>query len=105
MQRETIYPYIFQQQVSNIPEISQQIKMITLTLQYNVLPDRLITIKLPEKVSTGCHNLVVVLDELPTVEQHQTTETQNLMHFAGTVAAFKEYDGVAYQREVRSEWN
>lgn len=74
--------------------------MLTLTVNYEVLPDRLITIKLPEEVSPGLHELVLVLDEKNIPDQI----SKKLMKYAGTVPAFKQIDGVAYQREVRSEW-
>lgn len=39
--------------------------MITLNIDYEVLPDRLVTIKLPESVSVGRHELVIVLEDRP----------------------------------------
>ncbi len=71
--------------------------MLTLTLNYEVLPDRLITIKLPEEVSPGRHELVFVLDEKNVPDNI----SKKLMKYAGTVSAFKQIDGVAYQREVQ----
>ncbi|MGB7511878.1 MAG: hypothetical protein WBP54_11415 [Pelodictyon phaeoclathratiforme] len=79
--------------------------MITLTINYDILPDRLVTIKLPEEVPTGRHDLVIVLDEKDAGIKRSVTDTEKLMQFAGTVTAFKNIDGIAYQREVRSEWN
>lgn len=40
--------------------------MITLTVDYEVLPDRLVTIRLPEAVVPGRHELVIVLEEQPS---------------------------------------
>lgn len=40
--------------------------MITLNIDYEVLQDRLVTIKLPESVSVGRHELVIVLEALPS---------------------------------------
>lgn len=37
--------------------------MLTLNVDYEVLPDRLVTIKLPETVCLGRHELVIVLEE------------------------------------------
>lgn len=37
--------------------------MLTLNIDYEVLPDRLVTIKLPETVRLGRHELVIVLEE------------------------------------------
>jgi hypothetical protein len=79
--------------------------MITLALNYEVLPNRLVTIKLPEGVPEGRHDLVVVLDEKESEKNPAKSHAEELMQFAGTVTAFKEIDGVTYQREIRSEWN
>lgn len=79
--------------------------MLTLNLKYEILPDRIITIKLPENVRPGLHNVVVVLNEK---EQDQTASnkgSKQLMKFAGSVQAFKNVDGVTYQRGTRKEWN
>jgi len=74
--------------------------MLTLNINCEVLPDRLITIKLPEEVSPGRHELVLVLDE----KNMSDKSAKKLMKYAGSVPAFKKIDGVAYQRELRSEW-
>ena len=37
--------------------------MLTLNIEYEVLPDRLVTIKLPETVHLGRHELVIVVEE------------------------------------------
>jgi len=79
--------------------------MITLALNYEVLSDRLVTIKLPKGVPEGRHDLVVVLDEKESGKNPAKSHAEELMHFAGTVTAFKGINGVTYQREIRSEWN
>jgi hypothetical protein len=78
--------------------------MLTLNIDCEVTPDRIVTFKLPETVSLGRHELVVVLEE----DGHAIkagSNAQALMQFAGSVAAFKQIDGVEYQRTVRAEWN
>lgn len=40
--------------------------MLTLNINYEVLPDRLVTIKLPETVRLGRHELVIVVEEQPS---------------------------------------
>lgn len=40
--------------------------MLTLNIDYEVLPDRLVTIKLPEEVRPGRHELVIVVEEQPS---------------------------------------
>lgn len=37
--------------------------MLTLNIDYEVLPDRLITVQLPEEVRPGRHELVVAVEE------------------------------------------
>jgi hypothetical protein len=79
--------------------------MLTLNINYEVLPDRVITIKLPESVSPGRHELVIVVEENETAKIGAESNAEALMEFAGTIAAFKRIDGVEFQREVRAEWN
>jgi hypothetical protein len=79
--------------------------MLTLNIEYEVLPDRLVTIKLPETVCLGRHELVIVLEENAAGKNATDTNAKMLMQFAGTVTAFNGIDGVEYQKKVRSEWN
>ncbi|HEY4697053.1 MAG TPA: hypothetical protein VIH29_03485 [Gallionella sp.] len=79
--------------------------MLTLNIDCEVMPDRLVTFKLPETVLPGRHELVVVIEEGESGRIKADSNAQALMQFAGTVAAFKQVDGVEYQREVRAEWN
>jgi len=74
--------------------------MLTLNIDYEVLPDRLVTIKLPETVRIGRHELVIVLEE-----HAADTNAKSLMQFSGAVTTFNEVDGVEYQKKIRSEWN
>ena len=79
--------------------------MLTLNLACDVLPNRQVTIQLPFTVQPGHHEMVIVLDK--TVDQHAQTQTNisRVMQLAGGVSAFSAVDGVAYQNQVRSEWN
>lgn len=79
--------------------------MITLNIDYEVLPDRLVTIKLPETVRIGRHELLIVLDENEAVKNTADTNAKKLMQFAGAITSFKGVDGVEYQKKSRSEWN
>ena len=79
--------------------------MLTLNIDYEVLPDRLVTIKLPETVAVGRHALVIVLEENHADKKIADANTNSLMQFAGSVTAFNGVDGVEYQKKVRSEWN
>ena len=79
--------------------------MLTLNIDYEVLPDRIVTIKLPESVRVGRHELVIVLEERNAAKSAADSDVSNLMRFAGTVSAFEGIDGVEYQKKVRSEWH
>jgi hypothetical protein len=79
--------------------------MLTLNLACNVLPDRVVTIQLPPTVQPGQHELVIVLDQASDVNLPTDAGISNLMQFSGSVALYKNMDGMAYQREIRSEWN
>ena len=39
--------------------------MLTFNINYDVSPDRLVTIQLPQDVSSGLHELVIALEEQP----------------------------------------
>lgn len=78
--------------------------MLTINVDCEVLPDRLVTIKLPETVRVGHHELVIVVEE--NAYQHaENVNAKKLMRFAGAVTAFNSVDAVEYQKSVRSEWN
>lgn len=40
--------------------------MLSLNINYDVLPDRLVMIQLPQEVRPGRHELVIVLEEQPS---------------------------------------
>jgi len=77
--------------------------MLTLSIDCEVLPDRLVTIKLPETVRLGRHELVIVLEE-DNIGGNLEDTSAALMYLSGAVAAFRGVDGVEYQNRVRSEW-
>ena len=79
--------------------------MLTLNFDCEVLPDRLVTIKLPETVRLGRHELVIVLEQNDADKNVADTNARMVMQFAGAVTAFDGVDGVEFQKKVRSEWN
>lgn len=79
--------------------------MLTLNLAYDVLPNRQVTIQLPPTVQPGHYEMVIVLDKAIDQEAVAQTNISSVMQFAGAVSAFKAIDGVAYQNQVRAEWN
>ena len=78
--------------------------MLTLNIDCEVMTDRMVTFKLPETVRLGRHELVVVLEE-ESARPNVNSNAQALMQFSGSVAAFKQVDGIEYQQAVRAEWN
>ncbi len=79
--------------------------MLTLNINCEVMSDRIVTFTLPETVRPGRHELVVVLEEDELAQVKTGSNAQTLMQFAGSVTAFKQIDGLEYQRKVRAEWN
>lgn len=77
--------------------------MLTLNIQYDVLPDRIVTIKLPETVQLGRQELLLVMNE-NVANNNETSTAKMIMGFSGTVSAFSGIDGVEYQRRIREEW-
>jgi hypothetical protein len=63
--------------------------MLTLNINYDVLPDRLITIKLPETVRLGRHELVIVVDEQPIPSVHASHNAAKLKGVRGQVFKFE----------------
>ena len=55
--------------------------MITLTVDYEVPPDRLVTIKLPEAVRPGRHELLIVLEENVAKKSGNDTNMKALVQF------------------------
>jgi hypothetical protein len=78
--------------------------MLTLNIDCEVMPDRMVTFKLPETVRLGRHELVVVVEE-ESARANVNSNAKALMQFAGSVAAFKQTDGLEYQQAMRAEWN
>jgi hypothetical protein len=60
----------------------------------------MVTFKLPETVRLGRHELVVVVEE-ESSRANVNSNVQALMQFAGSVAAFKQTDGLEYQKAMR----
>ncbi|MFZ2171282.1 MAG: hypothetical protein WAW61_16800, partial [Methylococcaceae bacterium] len=71
------------------PDITGKV-MLTLNIDYEVLPDRVITIKLPESVRPGRHELVIVVEENETAKIGSESNAEALMEFAPeTMKEFK----------------
>jgi len=77
--------------------------MLTFTVECDVPADRTITLTLPEEVSPGRHQVVVILNGEPEmrIPQKLLNPSKDLSQLIGTVS-FPE-DAVAYQRRIRDE--
>ncbi len=75
--------------------------MLTMKIHCDVAADRTVTVKLPEQVEIGRHELVLVVD---APSETAPPDTADLMALSGSVPAFANLDGVAYQRALREEW-
>lgn len=78
--------------------------MLTMKIQYNVPLERTITLKLPNQVEPGPHELVLVVDKTGP-EGDNVTDTEKLMKLSGAVPTFSGVNGVKYQRALRDEWS
>jgi hypothetical protein len=85
-------------------ERPEEDEMLTMRIQYNVPPERTITVKLPDQVEPGPHELILVLDKTVAGED-VVTDSIKLMKLAGSVPGFSGIDGVTYQRALRDEWS
>uniref|UniRef100_Q3ASC6 Uncharacterized protein n=1 Tax=Chlorobium chlorochromatii (strain CaD3) TaxID=340177 RepID=Q3ASC6_CHLCH len=78
--------------------------MLTISTTYDVQSDRLVTIKLPQEVYPGKHELLIVVEQQKKEKRIGTTIANSIMRFAGTVPAFRSLDGVSFQQSIRMKW-
>lgn len=84
--------------------------MITLQLEIDISEDRRLIIQLPENCQTGKHQVVVVLNReetsVPTEETSVPTLKGNPLNaLAGKIQSFAGIDAVAWQQQLRAEWD
>lgn len=77
--------------------------MLAMTLQGEVTPERTVTVKLPDHIKPGWHELVVILDQDDPRERLQSLD--DIIKISGEVPSFATLDGVAWQRKLRDEWS
>jgi hypothetical protein len=77
--------------------------MLAITIQCEVPQERTITVRLPDQVEPGAHELVLVFNQ-STSGQAVPGHVQDLMKLSGAVPAFSTVDGVVWQRSLRDEW-
>lgn len=77
--------------------------MKTLQIEVDIAEDRQLTIQLPEDVELGKHQVVVVMQ--PQDKAEPVGASHRLNELAGQVKSFAGLDAVAWQRQMRDEWN
>lgn len=76
--------------------------MYAVTMQCEIPEERTLTLKLPDSIQPGTHEVMVIVDE---VEAKSPRVAQGgLMRFAGAIPGLADVDGVSAQRAMREEW-
>lgn len=76
--------------------------MYALTLQCEIPDERTLTVKLPDSIQPGTHEVMVIIDEAEARVSHVVQG--GLMRFAGSIPSLADVDGVAAQRAMREKW-
>jgi|CXWL01.1.fsa_nt_gi hypothetical protein len=77
--------------------------MYAVTLQCVVPEERTLTVRLPDSIQPGAHEVMLIIDEAvarPTLAVAQG----GLMQFSGTAPSLAGVDGLAAQQALRAEW-
>ena len=77
--------------------------MRTIQAQVNINSDRQLNIQLPEDIEAGQYQVVIVINSQSN--ENKTSPQHNLNQLAGKIKAFKDIDAVAWQQEIRREWD
>lgn len=75
--------------------------MQTLNYELDVKDDRVITITLPESIRPGKHQVVLILDETPSIRERKRNDFQKLL--SKTSGLWRHGDGLAYQIAIRDK--
>jgi len=76
--------------------------MYAVTLQCEIPEERILTVKLPDSIQPGTHEVMVIIDEAGARVSH--VAQGGLMRFAGAIPSLADVDGVGAQRAMREEW-
>jgi hypothetical protein len=76
--------------------------MYSVTLQCEIPEERTLTVKLPDSIQPGTHEVMVIVDEAEA--RSSRVARGGLMRFAGAIPSFADADGVAVQQAMRGEW-
>ena len=67
----------------------------------NITGDRLLSVQLPEDIEAGQYQVAIIINSQPETKPPQ----HKLNQLAGKITAFKNIDPVAWQKQVRGEWD
>jgi hypothetical protein len=65
----------------------------------SIKDDHLLSIQLPEDIEAGQYQIAIILNPQPKPLHHQ------LNQLAGKIKAFNNIDPVAWQQQIRDEWD
>ncbi|MEM7591656.1 MAG: hypothetical protein AAF383_09085 [Cyanobacteria bacterium P01_A01_bin.83] len=77
--------------------------MRTIQAQVNISRDRQLNVQLPEDIEAGQYQVVIVINPQTSVDSNPAKH--NFNQLAGKIRAFKDIDAVAWQQEIRREWD
>jgi hypothetical protein len=76
--------------------------MYAVTMQCEIPEERTLTVKLPDSIQPGTHEVMVIVDEVEA--RSSRVARGGLMRFAGAIPSLADVEGVAAQRAMREEW-
>lgn len=76
--------------------------MRTLNYELYIQNDRTIRIQLPDDISPGKHQIVLIIDEKQNSPAENIDEFHRLLH--ATEGIWRQGDGLAYQESIRNQW-
>lgn len=76
--------------------------MYSVTLQCEIPEERTLTVKLPDTIQPGTHEVMVIVDEAEA--RSSCAAGGGLMRFAGAIPGLVGVEGLAAQRAMREEW-
>lgn len=79
--------------------------MKTFEVSVNIPENRRLMIELPEGVEAGDYQVVVIMTPAKVSMNSTSDNPHKLNELAGQVSSFSEVDAVAWQQQIRSEWD
>jgi hypothetical protein len=79
-----------------------EVNMYAVTMQCEIPEERTLTLKLPDSIQPGTHEVMVIVDEAEA--RSSRAAGGGLMRFAGAIPSLVGVEGLAAQRAMREEW-